>query len=220
MTTLNVSHEIKQFVSRVLDRCFRAETAQTVSRAELGTRDGEVGYEPSRWLTFAVAIPHDWITENDVFLDVGCGKGRVLLQAARHPFKRVVGIERSEQLVSVTRKNIQVAERNLVCPVEIVCADATTWIPPNDLTVVYMYSPLRGDLMRAVRDQLTQLATRRGTPLRIVYVNPVEHQMLLEHPQISELKPPRALAMRMAGHPRGGIRRYLVRPTEAGAADE
>ena len=38
-------------------------------------------------------------------LDVGCGKGVVLREAAKFPFKRIAGIEISSELVRIARKN-------------------------------------------------------------------------------------------------------------------
>ena len=39
-----------------------------------------------------------------VFVDFGCGKGRVMLLAARHGFKRVIGVEFSPELCQAARR--------------------------------------------------------------------------------------------------------------------
>src|SRR5262245_24487752 len=41
------------------------------------------------------------------FLDIGAGKGRVLLIACQYGFEKVVGIEFSPQLCAIARKNIE-----------------------------------------------------------------------------------------------------------------
>src|SRR5882724_11277495 len=45
------------------------------------------------------------------FLDVGAGKGRALLLAAELPFRKVIGVELSEDLARVAQKNITIWKR-------------------------------------------------------------------------------------------------------------
>ena len=44
--------------------------------------------------------------QSDVFLDFGCGKGRVLLIASEYKFKKIIGIEFSPELAGIALKNI------------------------------------------------------------------------------------------------------------------
>ncbi len=41
------------------------------------------------------------------FIDIGCGKGRVVLLASEYAFREVVGVELNPQLASVARRNLQ-----------------------------------------------------------------------------------------------------------------
>lgn len=41
-----------------------------------------------------------------LFVDLGCGKGRVLLVAAQRPFRKIVGVDISTDLVAIARRNI------------------------------------------------------------------------------------------------------------------
>ncbi len=42
-----------------------------------------------------------------VFVDMGCGKGKVVLLAAELPFKRVVGVELSPKLARIAKNNLR-----------------------------------------------------------------------------------------------------------------
>src|SRR5688572_3346622 len=42
------------------------------------------------------------------FLDIGSGKGRVLLIASQYGFRKIVGIEFSPELCAIARKNVEV----------------------------------------------------------------------------------------------------------------
>ncbi len=51
-----------------------------------------VWYQASGWTYLRRVLPPREVGAGDVFLDMGSGKGRVLLQAAqRYPFARVIG---------------------------------------------------------------------------------------------------------------------------------
>ena len=46
--------------------------------------------------------------QNLTFIDLGCGKGRALLVAARLGFKQVIGVEFAHELAGIARKNLVV----------------------------------------------------------------------------------------------------------------
>ena len=57
-------------------------------------------------------LPAREVEPHDVFLDIGCGMGRAVYQAAaNYPFKRVIGVELSHELTQAARRNI---ERNRI----------------------------------------------------------------------------------------------------------
>lgn len=41
-----------------------------------------------------------------MFLDLGSGKGRMVLSAARFPFRRIIGVELSNDLTAIARRNV------------------------------------------------------------------------------------------------------------------
>jgi SAM-dependent methyltransferase len=117
---------------------------------------------------------------DDVFIDLGCGKGRVLLQAARLPFKRVVGVELSLELADVARANVQSCARRLECPdLEIVAHDVTTYDVPDDVTVVYMYNAFRGHILQGALDRLVESHRRNPRRMRLIYRTPQEHDRVV-----------------------------------------
>ena len=50
-------------------------------------------YEPSSWLPLRWGLRRVHPGPDDVLVDFGCGKGRVICEAARRPFARVIGVE-------------------------------------------------------------------------------------------------------------------------------
>src|ERR1700694_5179930 len=78
-----------------------------------------------------------------VFVDYGCGKGRVLALAAERPFLRVEGVELSEKMHRVALGNIAKARASgaLRAPVVVNHGDATQYVLPKHPLVIYLFNP-------------------------------------------------------------------------------
>lgn len=109
------------------------------------------------------------------FVDIGCGKGRVVLVASEYPFARIVGVDMSNDLLEVARRNAETVRRREPArpAIEFIQADATTFgFPPGDL-VVYLYHPFDAPLMARVVAQLERALAEQPRRLFVVYCNPV-----------------------------------------------
>ena len=94
--------------------------------------------------------------ENMTFVDVGSGMGRVVLLAARRPFRRVVGVEISPALHEVARENLAAFDdpKRKVRDIRLVRADASAFDFPRGDLVLYLYNPFRSNILRAVLDRV------------------------------------------------------------------
>jgi SAM-dependent methyltransferase len=204
----------KETASRALERHL-GDSGGVVGREELGYDDHEeVPFRASGWLTLPVALRGLDVGRGDVLADLGCGKGRVVLQAARmHRFDRVIGVERSPELARLARENVERLEargRLRAGEVTIVQADIRDWDVPDDLTVAYIFNAFRGALFDEVVQALLDSYDRRPRPLRLVYVHPLEHDRLLATGRVRELAPPRLPLARLLGVDLADIRRYQL----------
>lgn len=100
------------------------------------------------------------------FIDLGAGKGRVLLVASRFPFKRLIGVEFARELVETARLNIQ----KFGCRAEVVHADAAEYKFPSENLVVYLYNPFGPEVLRPVLRSLREISACREVYL--LYLNP------------------------------------------------
>ena len=128
-------------------------------------------YQPSEVIDFgALLAPHDIDAPNSVFVDLGAGKGRVLMCAAKLPFKRVIGVELAPDLCAVARSNItrfQTIERTATS-IEVLQRDASTFRFPRDPLVLFMYNPFSIPVMQSVITNLCR--SLRETPRRVVVI--------------------------------------------------
>jgi hypothetical protein len=121
-------------------------------------------------------------------------------------------VELSPELSATAAANLAASRHRLRCPdVELVTADATEWEVPTDLTVAYLYNPFRGEVFSRAMERLADMVDRRAAPLRVIYVNAVEHERLMATGRATELPPPPPRLVKLAGFSRGAVRRYELR---------
>lgn len=137
-------------------------------------------YEPTpvehvATLLDAIPIP----LEGATFVDLGCGMGRVLLLAARRPFRQVIGVDFSPALCEIARENLAAYDKPLrrCRDVRVVRADAKTFALPRGDLVVYMYNPFRGAVMHAVAERLARPAGEERE-LIVIYHTPLERAVI------------------------------------------
>jgi hypothetical protein len=132
-------------------------------------------YEPTRVELFEQMIdaadiePHRFS-----FIDYGSGKGRVLLLAARLPFRRVVGVEHSPKLHRIAEKNLRsipFAERRSG-PVESICIDAVQFRIPEESVVLYFFNPFERTIMASVRDNVVRSYEDNPKSIVVMYLRP------------------------------------------------
>jgi SAM-dependent methyltransferase len=140
------------------------------------------------------AVP---LVADDCFMDIGCGRGRALCLAARHPIARAVGVE-------ITPAHAAAAEANLVTlrgrharDISVVTGSAADFDCSGG-TVFYMYNPFGGALFEQVAGNIRRSAAQAKRPIRLIYVNPVCRDVL---DNADWLAAPQTLYVDRAGRP-------------------
>jgi SAM-dependent methyltransferase len=161
----------QRLADRVFDRGLGTSGGMTEPEHEHPDR---VQYVPSGWHILPRALRFTGVSDRDVFVDFGCGKGRVLHQAAKRPFRRVVGVEVSPVLAEMARHTLAARSRRHRCRnVEIVVCDVADYRIPDDLTIGYLYHPFTQDTFRAVLAAIVDSIERRPRRVRLIYYLPV-----------------------------------------------
>jgi SAM-dependent methyltransferase len=199
---------------RLVERVLGIDTRGIVELDELDLDSHErEGYEGSGWIDLRRMLRPGEVGPGDVFVDIGSGKGRVVMLAARYPFKRVIGVELSERLNAIARRNLAATRRGRRCgAVELVTADALEYELPSDATVVYMYNPFRGATFDAVVAKLIDSVDRNPRSLRLIYLNPKEHDRLIATGRFRLVRTAGRLRLRRDAAARSYIRLYALEP--------
>jgi SAM-dependent methyltransferase len=108
------------------------------------------------------------------FADVGAGKGRALLLAAELPFRKVIGVEVSEELARIAQRNVarwsRVAKPK--AKIRVVHEDAANFRWPRTPLLVYMYNPFACSLVAQMAERLAAVAASGSGLVDLLYVNP------------------------------------------------
>ena len=112
----------------------------------------------------AIGVPR-----GSVAVDLGSGKGGAALTLSRLGFDEVIGVELSDELIRIARRNAaRLGRRN----VRFVHADAATFRDYDRVTHLYLFNPFPDSVMSDVIANLRESMGRCPRPVTVVYVNP------------------------------------------------
>ena len=103
------------------------------------------------------------------FIDLGSGKGRVLLMAADYPFKRIIGVEFMPELHRAAQENIAGYSSDRQRLIESVCMDARDFEFPPEPLVAYLFNPFSESTFVAVLKNVRQSVEQSPRPVYIAY---------------------------------------------------
>lgn len=158
------------------DRLYGVSTAGVLEidefTAPADERAGAVRYEPTppdclTWLVEAADLTRG---VDYTFIDIGSGKGRVLLLAALHGFKRVIGIELGVELHEAARRNIdRMRDRLGTAQVASIRADATRFDFPSEATVCFLNNPFDGAVLDRLLNRIEASLAAAPRPFILIY---------------------------------------------------
>jgi SAM-dependent methyltransferase len=113
-----------------------------------------------------------------IFIDIGSGKGRVLLMAADYPFRRIIGVELLPELHRIAQENIRnyKSDSQRCFTVESICGDALDFVFPAEPMVIYLFNPLPESRLFTALAKLERSVKQNPRAVFVLYHNP-----LLEH---------------------------------------
>ena len=116
------------------------------------------------------------IPAGSVALDLGSGKGGAALTLSRAGFAEVIGVELSDPLVQVARRN---AERLGSRNVRFVQGNAALFQDYDRVTHIFMYNPFPCEVMKHVIVNLEASLKRVPRRMTIVYRKPLCNEVIL-----------------------------------------
>ena len=167
------------------DQRFGVDTGGWIHQTELNVNNPNqlhagsyLGSDPKFFRDSIESLPIDY--RHFVFIDFGSGKGRAIMLATEYSFKRVIGVEFSEDLHRIAQENIKRFPNSMSkCKdVECICIDAVAYPLPDDGLVCYFFNPFDATLMAQVLSNIRASFLRKPREIFIVYYNPREGHLV------------------------------------------
>jgi SAM-dependent methyltransferase len=124
-------------------------------------------------IAFIGANPNDFS-----FIDLGCGKGRMLLAAAELGFAAIVGVEFAPELAHIANANIAIAGARNAAALKL---DAADYQFPKGNLVVFMYNPFLAPVLHKV---MCNLQRQRSGDVYLIYRYPKCGEVLKDFPYL------------------------------------
>lgn len=174
---------LDRFIERRFDRNCDVDTADQDDLAELKSHPQyphAVPYDSTPPSIFRRMLRGLNIDHSEyVFVDMGCGKGKVVLLAAELPFKRVVGVELSPKLARIAENNLRAYRGPRKCRcVEVHCLDAAEYRIPQEPTVLFFFNPFKEPVMKVILESLRRSLEEQPRQLFILYNVPMLRSLM------------------------------------------
>lgn len=162
--------------SEAWDRAAGVETREIAEPSALTVGAGSIE-DGFTYIATPPRLVHAWLNALNVQLplftlvDLGSGRGRVLVMASERPFRRVLGVEFAAELHEAALNNIQRFPRaRMRCTdVDSIYGDAASFVFPLDPLVVFFNNPFSEQVMTSVIRNLASSYDQQPRPIVVVY---------------------------------------------------
>lgn len=140
-------------------------------------KDG-VMYQPTPYYLLEKAIGYLKPGPEDIFVDFGSGKGRVVFFTAVQKLKKVIGVEMDKSLVDAARNNLA-NFKFAKTAIEFINEEAVNF-KIKDETIFFMFNPFGRKTLEKVLDNIKKSLLDNPRQIRLVYYAPA-HRYLLDN---------------------------------------
>ena len=146
-------------------------------------------YEPTQVIPLCKLFKQLMIPNGKVFIDVGCGKGRVLLVASQFGFKELRGIEFSPALRKIATNNCSIyKEKTGISANFLIIESDICDYEIKDEDVFFMFNPFDAHLLTYVLENIKLSLLQRKRQIWIIYRKPVHRSIIDKDTEFLKLK--------------------------------
>lgn len=169
--------------NRLVDRAWELRlNVRTRGDLEVAETDAHA-YDTTAYSSIFRILERLELGPDDVLVDVGCGKGRVLCCAARLPVRKVLGVDLDRRLCQAARANVE-RLRGRRAPVELLHSPAQD-VDYAECTAFVLCNPFGPATLERWLDALGRSLRARPRGIRLAYVNPPSERLLFAVPGLS-----------------------------------
>jgi SAM-dependent methyltransferase len=163
---------------RNFDKRYSTDTMTRIENKDLEISDPETQKLATTYRTAPDRFIRHLITQLGIdyqeydFVDIGYGKGRVLLTASNYPFRSISGVEVSPAIYAVAKKNLQIYKcvEQKCFTIQIHNQDARKFELSIGNTVFYFFEPFDALVLAAILTKISSKLRGQGKSIYIVCV--------------------------------------------------
>ena len=114
------------------------------------------------------------------FIDIGCGKGRVMCVAAHYGVTKMSGIDLSKELCDATLINLAKTKTQFPgIDYKIINNDAFYFSIPEDADCIFLFNPFDEIIMSGVVSNIRESLEKFPRKMTIIYLNPLHKKLFI-----------------------------------------
>ena len=110
------------------------------------------------------------LNEN-LFIDLGCGSGRVLKYFQNKNFNNLIGVELSERLITNAEKKLSNSQNITMLKLELINIDFTKYEFPDDTKIIYFHDPCAEKTTSHIANNIFKQFNKKQI-IYLIYVSP------------------------------------------------
>jgi len=142
-------------------------------------------YQPLPYEHLSRLIKNLKLKKDDVFIDIGCGKGRVICILGQKRIKKVVGVDINKKLIKIAKDNIN-SLRFKKTKINSLCKNIIKY-KFTDENIFLIYNPFGKKTLKKTLSNIKKSLIRNPRKIKIVYGNPA-HEYLFRKTDWLKLK--------------------------------
>lgn len=159
------------------EKRFGIETSEPhIFKDKVSLYKDEAQYFPTPYNVLEKIIEYLKLRHGDVFIDMGCGKGRVAFFVGTQRLKKIIGIELRKEISDAAKRNLNSLKINNT-PIEIFNADIISFNVAEG-TVFFMYNPFGCQTFVRAIDKIKDSLIMNPRKVRIVYYGEIYRGLL------------------------------------------
>ena len=181
LATFIIFHEIKRGPKYGINTV-KPEKLHKLSIREGDTRKGSPYEAVSYYLLEKLLSAFRKFSDSKSIIDLGCGKGRVMVVAAYFGFTSITGVDFAKELCEEAKSNmIKVQKKFTALKWKVICNDVLNYdISPDDC-VFFMFNPFTKDILEKFLQKTEHSLQLAHRTIYFLYASPLHIEVLLKY---------------------------------------
>jgi len=175
-------HEIKRGPKYNINT-IKPESLDTLTIAD-GDKSKSSSYEALNYFILEILLENfcKLFPREKKLIDVGSGKGRVMVAAAHYGFKNITGVDFAKELCAAAERNINKIKTQFPeTTFNVYCKDILNYAINADDKVFFLFNPFNNEIMEKFLEKIDRSVREHRRTIYFIYANPQQKEILIQN---------------------------------------